>query len=189
MSISNTLKKTTRSAAPNLSNIRVRRSKPQTQPLVPMLSQQVAPAGTYASRIAAVTASKIESTNADAVDVIYELTGDDGKVVSGRVRYKIGGYHLEQFLVAMGEAGVPVGSPITDVIGVEEEIEIIYPWNGSLAKIKSRRPLEEPDEMPAPKQKPVSKQKPVVKHQASAPAADDGDDDFDDFLEDDEDDI
>ena len=54
MSISNTLKKTTRSATPNLSNIRVRRSKPQTQPLVPMLSQQVAPAGTYASRIAAV---------------------------------------------------------------------------------------------------------------------------------------
>lgn len=166
-----------------LSNIRVRRSKPQTQPLVPMLSQQVAPAGTYASRIAAVTASKIAGNNADAVDVIYELTGDDGKVVSGRVRYKIGGYHLEQFLEAMGKAGVPDGSPITDVIGVEEEIEIIYPWSGALAKIMSRRPLEEPDEKPAPKQKPV------VKHQAPAPAADDGDDDFDDFLEDDEDDI
>jgi hypothetical protein len=80
--------------ATSLSNVRIRRSKTQT--VIPMLKEKVAPAGTYTSRIAAVTASKIDGTNADAVDITYELTANDGKVVQGRIRYEIGGYHFDR---------------------------------------------------------------------------------------------
>ena len=186
MSLSNSLKKNSRSVASNLNNIRIHRSQSQTT--VPMLSQRVAPAGIYKSRITNVIMSRTTGGD-DAVDVIHELTAEDGKVVQGCIRYILGGHHLACFYHAMLDAGVPEENPITDAIGVEELLEIVYPQRGSLAKIKSRRPLEEPGEKPAPKQKSVATQKPVVKHQAPAPAADDGDDDFDDFLEDDEDDI
>lgn len=186
MTLSKAVKNSTRSAASNISNIRIQRT--QTQPLVPMLSQRVAPAGIYKSRITNVIMSRTTGGD-DAVDVIHELTAENGKVVQGCIRYILGGHHLACFYNAMLDAGVPEENPITDAIGVEELLEIVYPQRGSLAKIKSRRPLEEPDEKPAPKQKSVAKQKAVVKHQAPAPAADDGDDDFDDFLEDDEDDI
>ena len=125
--------------ATSLSNVRIRRSKIQT--VIPMLKEKVAPAGTYTSRIAAVTAAKIEGTNADAVDVIYELTADDGKVVQGRIRYEIGGYHFDRLGDALIDAGLPDGSPITDAVDIQEEITIVYPHRGALAKIKTRRPL------------------------------------------------
>lgn len=125
--------------ATSLNNVRIRRT--QTQATVPMLNQKVAPAGTYASKIVAVTASQIDTTKADAVDVIYELTAADGKVVQGRVRYEIGGYHFDRLADALVNAGVPDGSPITAAVGVEEQIEIIYSYKGALAKIKDRRPL------------------------------------------------
>ena len=176
MSLSNCLKKNTRSVAPNLNNIRIHRS--QTQTTVPMLNQKVAPAGVYTSKIVAVTASKIESTNADAVDITYELTADDGRVTQGRIRYEIGGYHFDRLGDALLDAGLPAGSSIVDAVGIEEQLEIIYPQRGSLAKIKSRCPLES---TVATKQKPVAKPK--------SPAVEvDEDDEFDDFLDDENDD-
>ena len=180
MSLSNSLKKNTRSVAPNLNNIRIHRSQPQTT--VPMLNEKVAPAGVYISKIAAVTASKIQTTEADAVDITYELTGDDGRIVQGRIRYEVGGYHLAKLLEALAEAGVPDGTPITNAVGTMEKIEIMYPYRGSLAKIVSRCPVEAPAE---PEQKPKAQPKAKLK----APAVDvSEDDEFDDFLEDDEDD-
>ena len=139
MSLSSTLRKNKNTTAAPLSNVRIHRSKTQT--VIPMMKQSVVPAGTYTSRITAVTASKIENTQADAVDVIYELTADDGKVVLGRIRYELGGYHFDRLADALIDAGLPEGSSIVDAVGIEEELEISYPHQGSLAKIKSRRPL------------------------------------------------
>ena len=163
-----------------LSNIRIYRS--QTQTTVPMLNEKVAPAGVYTSKIVDVTASKIETTNADAVDLIYELTADDGRVVQGRIRYEIGGYHFDRLGEALIAAGLPDGSPITDAVGTTEEIEIVYPRKGSLAKIKSRCPIEDSAE---PAQK--SKAKPKAKPKAPAVEVDE-DDEFDDFMDDENDD-
>lgn len=139
MSLSNTLRKNKNTAVPTLSNVRIRRSKTQT--VVPMLTSKIAPAGTYTSRIAAVTASNIEGTNADAVDLIYELTDSGGKVVQGRIRYEIDGYHFYRLGDALIAAGLPEGSSIAEAVGIEETLEIVYPQRNSLAKIKSRRPL------------------------------------------------
>lgn len=181
MPITNSARAKTNPANP-LSNIRIHRSQSQTT--VPMLNEKVAPAGVYTSKIVAVTASKIESTNADAVDITYELTADDGRVTQGRIRYEIGGYHFDRLGEALIAAGLPDGSPITDAVGTIEEIEIVYPRKGSLAKIKSRCPIEDSAE-PAQKSKAKPKAKP------KAPAVDViEDDEFDDFFEsDDEDDF
>lgn len=176
MPITNSARAKTNPANP-LSNIRIHRS--QTQTTVPMLNEKVAPAGVYISKIVDVTASKIETTNADAVDLIYELTADDGRVVQGRIRYEIGGYHFDRLGEALIAAGLPDGSPITDAVGTIEEIEIVYPRKGSLAKIKSRHPFVSTD---------VPKQKPVAKPKAPAVEVDEDDefDDFNDFNEEDD---
>lgn len=175
MPIANSLRDKKTAANP-LNNIRISRTKTQTT--VPMLNQKVAPAGVYTSKIAAVTASKIESTNADAVDITYELTANDGRVVQGRIRYEIGGYHFDRLGDALLDAGLPVGSSIVDAVGIEEQLEIVYPQRGSLAKIKNRCPLTS---SVAPQQKPAAKHK--------APKVNvDEDDEFDDFLDDENDD-
>ena len=161
----------------SLSNVRIHRSKNQNT-AVPMLTQKVAPAGIYTSRIAAVTASKIESTNADAADITYELTADDGRVVQGRIRYEIGGYHFDRLSDALINAGLPDGSPIIDAVGLTEQLEIAYPQKNSLAKIKSRRPLAA---SAVPTQKAAARPKAV-------PAEDDAEDE-DDYDEDDEEDL
>lgn len=179
MPITNSARAKTNPANP-LSNIRIHRSQSQTT--VPMLNEKVAPAGVYTSKIVAVTASKIESTNADAVDITYELTADDGRVTQGRIRYEIGGYHFDRLGEALIAAGLPDGSPITDAVGTIEEIEIVYPRKGSLAKIKSRCPIEDSAE---PAQK--SKAKPKAKPKAPAVEVDE-DDEFDDFMDDENDD-
>ena len=162
--------------ATSLSNVRIRRSKTQT--VIPMLKEKVAPAGTYTSRIAAVTASKIDGTNADAVDITYELTANDGKVVQGRIRYEIGGYHFDRLGDALIDAGLPDGSPITDAVDIQEEITIVYPHRGALAKIKDRRPLAA---SAAPAQKAAVRSTAVV--------AEDDDEAEDDYDEDDEEDL
>ena len=163
--------------ATSLSNVRIRRSKPQNTS-APMLTQKVAPAGTYSSRIAAVTPSKIETTNADAVDITYELTANDGKVVQGRIRYEIGGYHFDLLGDALIDAGLPDGSPITDAVDIQEEITIVYPHRGALAKIKDRRPLAA---SAVPTQKAAARPKAVL--------AEDDAEDEDDYDEDDEEDL
>lgn len=172
-----TKRSTPKKNSTTLDNIRIRRSNTQT--IVPMLTSKIAPAGTYASRIAAVTASKIENSSADAVDITYELTDSSGKVVQGRLRYEIGGYHFDRLGDALIDAGLPNGSSIVDAVGIEEEIELIYPYRGALAKIKSRRPLEA---IVAPK-------KAVAKPEAPADDGNDEDDEYDDFLPDDEEDF
>ena len=175
MPITNSARAKTNPANP-LSNIRIHRSQSQTT--VPMLNEKVAPAGVYTSKIVDVTASKIETTNADAVDLIYELTADDGRVVQGRIRYEIGGYHFDRLGEALIAAGLPDGSPIVDAIGVTEEIELVYPQKNSLAKIKSRRPLAA---SAAPAQKAAVRSTAVV--------AEDDDEAEDDYDEDDEEDL
>lgn len=99
------------------------------------------------------------------------------------MRYEVGGYHLEKLLDALAEAGVPEDSPITEAVGTVEQIEITYPYRGSLAKIVSRCPIEDSAE---PAQK--SKAKPKAKPKAPAVEVDEDDefDDFNDFNEEDD---
>lgn len=169
MPITNSMKNK-KNPASSISNVRIRRTKSQTT--APMLTQKVAPAGIYTSKITDVTMSKTENGE-DAVDVTYELTSANGKVAQGRLRYTLDGFHFERFSDAMIDAGVPEDSPITEAVGIEEEIEVVYPQRNSLAKIKSRHPLN------AAK----AKQTKAV----AAAEVDEEDAEFDDFLPDEED--
>lgn len=162
--------------ATSLSNVRIRSSKTQNT-ATPMLTQKVAPAGIYTSKISAVTMSKTQQGE-ESIDVTYELTDANGKVAQGRIRYPLDSYHFDRLSNALVAAGLPNGSPIVDAIGVTEEIELVYPQKNSLAKIKSRRPLAA---SAVPTQKAAARPKAV-------PAEDDAEDE-DDYDEDDEEDL
>lgn len=159
--------------ATSLSNVRIRSSKTQNT-ATPMLTQKVAPAGIYTSKISAVTMSKTQQGE-ESIDVTYELTDANGKVSQGRIRYPLDSYHFDRLSNALVAAGLPNGSPIIDAIGVTEEIELVYPQKNSLAKIKNRSPLAA---SAVPTQKAAARPKAV-------PAEDDAEDE-DDFSEDDE---
>lgn len=157
----------------SLNRIRIRSTTTQNT-VAPMLTQKVAPAGIYTSKISAVTMSKTQQGE-ESIDVTYELTDANGKVAQGRIRYPLDSYHFDRLSNALVAAGLPNGSPIIDAIGVTEEIELVYPQKNSLAKIKNRSPLAA---SAVPTQKAAARPKAV-------PAEDDAEDE-DDFSEDDE---
>lgn len=180
---SNNVMKTPESVA----NIIVRRSQ-QGKKRVPMLTETVVPAGTYHSVVVAV-----EDAHSDEgkpmVDVTYRFTDARGKETEARMRYPITGYHLEKVIDAWLDAGLPEGSHLTDAVGLEEEVVIVYPQQGALGKIKSRRPVGKATKTAS---KVVSSQK--TTHRvvddtyeedfAEDEPAEDFDDEFYDFLED-----
>lgn len=151
-------------AAQSVSKLIVKRSKRKVK-AAPMLTEDIAPAGKYRSEIVGVADAKSDVGKL-MVDVTYRLTDDRGKSVDARIRYPAEGYHIQKFFDALIDAGLPEESPLTEAVGIEEEVEIVYPFEGALGKIKSRKP--------APVAKPPAKNpKRVVS------AEDDQDDDSD----------
>lgn len=191
MPVTNAKKNTTpkKSAAPmSVSDIVVRRSQ-QLQKRAPMLTEQVVPAGTYHSTVIAVEDAHSEEGKAKA-DVTYRFTDAGGKTREGRVRYPLAGYHMDRLIDALIDAGLPEGAPLTDSVGLEEDVTVVYPYDGSLGKIKNRRPANQAVS-PAAK-KPVSKQVPtksrklLVEDDEDEEMLEDDDSEFDDFLEEDD---
>ena len=183
MATLNSRKTATAKVAKSVSDLIVRRSNRKVK-AAPMLTEDIVPAGKYRSKIVAVTDAKSD-TGKPMVDITYGFTDDRGKTVVARVRYPTVGYHLDALCDALIDAGLPEESPLTDSVGIEEDLEIVYPFTGALGKIKNRRPATT-EEKPLPK---LQKGKETVK----LPRYDDEDDgasdeeDFDDdFLEEDD---
>ena len=141
MPIKNPRKSLVKNDPSSVSDLIVRRSKRKAK-AAPMLTEDIAPAGTYRSEIISVADAKSDIGKL-MVDVTYRLTDGRGKAVDARIRYPAEGYHIERLFDALIDAGLPEESPVTEAVGIVEEVEIVYPFEGALGKIKSRRPAVE----------------------------------------------
>ena len=178
-------KSATPKEARSISDVIVRRSKRKVK-AAPLLTEDIVPAGKYRSEIVGIADAKSDVGKL-MVDVTYRLTDSRGKVVDTRIRYPAKGYHIERLFDALVEAGLPEESPVTDAVGIVEAVEIVYPFEGALGKIKVRTPVAAPAPVPKPnlKSKPQPKRRAVLVEEDEA---EDADDEFDeDFLEDDDD--
>lgn len=170
----------TKKAPCSVAEIIVCRNRRQ-QKNFPMLTAEKVPAGTYHSVILAVKDAQNDEGKPMA-DVVYRFTSSSGKAVEAKIRYPITGYHIERLFDALIDAGLPEESPLTDAVGIEEEVQVVYPHEGSLGKIKTRRPVSKASE--------IKSQKPIPKKSAHR-VIDDKDfledeplEEFDDDLED-----
>ena len=180
----------TKKSPSSVADIIVRRNHRQ-QKNVPMLTADKVPAGTYRSVILAVK-DAVSDEGKPMADVVYRLTSSSGKVVEAKIRYPITGYHIERLFDALIDAGLPEGSPLKDAVGIEEDVTVVYPQEGALGKIKTRSPATKV--VQATPQKSVPKKYPQrVIDEADEDefpedvSGEDFDDEFDDFLEADED--
>ena len=180
MATLNSRKAAAAKVAKSVSDLVVRRSKYKTK-LAPMLTEEIAPAGKYLSEIISVADAKSDSGKF-MVDVTYRLTDDRGKVVDARIRYPAEGYHLQRLFDALIEAGLPEESPVIDAVGVVEEVEVVYPFEGSLGKIKDRKPATVVNRPPTKK----AKRAVLVEEDDESDDSEAEDDEFDDFLEEDD---
>lgn len=164
--------------APSKILVRRRRSNRSA----PMLTADVVPAGEYRSKIISITGSFC-SDGTPAVDVIYCFADGSGRSAEAKIRYPLSGVHLERLFDALLDAGLPEGAPLTDAVGIVEEVVVAYPYDGALGKIKMRRPAASPTSSAAPK-----KMSSKITRTVSIEEADKDDDDseFEDFLEDDD---
>lgn len=167
----------------SVSDLIVRRSQRKMK-AAPMLTEEVVPAGKYCSEVISVTDAKSDAGKLMA-DVTYRFSDAGGKAVVARVRYPATGYYIEKLYDALVEAGLPEESPLTEAVGIEEEVEIVYPFEGALGKIKNRKPA------PAAKHPPAKNPKRAVVAEEVQSGADenveiDFEDDDDDFLADDD---
>lgn len=178
MSALNSKKSAPPKVAKSVSDLIVRRSKRKVK-AAPMLTEDIVPAGQYRSKIIAVTDAKTDEGKLMA-DVTYRFTNARGKTVDARIRYPAVGYHIEKLYDALIDAGLLEESPLIDAVGIEEEVEIAYPFEGALGKIKARSPVAAATPAPVPKPK---KRAALVEEDDA-----DEDDEFDedDFLTDDD---
>lgn len=185
MSTLNQRRSATPRVAKSVSDILVRRSKRKAK-AAPMLTEDVAPAGRYRSEIIGVADAKNDGGKL-MVDVTYRLTNDRDEAVDARIRYPAEGYHIERLFDALIEAGLPEESPVTDAVGVVEEVEVVYPFEGSLGKIKDRKPATTANRPPIKK----AKRTVFVEEDDESDDPESEDDEFDVFLEEDleEDDV
>ena len=182
MPVLNSKKSTTKNAPMSASDLLVRRSKRKAK-AAPMLTEDIAPAGKYRSEIVGIADAKSDVGKL-MVDVTYRLTDSRGKVVDTRIRYPAEGYHIERLFDALIEAGLPEESPMTDAVGVVEEVEVVYPFEGALGKIKNRKPATAANRPPAKK----AKHAVLVDEddELDDSEAEDDEEEDDDFLEEDD---
>ena len=173
-------KKITPKEARSISDLIVRRSKRKAK-AAPMLTEDIAPAGAYRSEIISVADAKSDLGKL-MVDVTYRLTDGRGKAVDARIRYPAEGYHIERLFDALIDAGLPEESPVTEAIGIVEAVEIVYPFEGALGKIKKRSPVSA-DDHPAPKSQKAKKPAKRFRDAEDMFAEEDDEDDDLDFLE------
>ena len=190
MPVINSKKNTTKKSPTSVADIVVRRSQ-QSKKKVSMLTADKVPAGTYHSVILAVK-DAVSDDGKPMADVIYRLTSPGGKVAEARIRYPIPGFHLDRLIDALIDAGLPEESPLTDAVGIEESLTIVYPQEGALGKIKSRSPaskvVQTTPQMPVQKKRPQRVIDDTDDDEFSEDVAGQNfDDEYEDFLEVDED--
>lgn len=169
-------------SAVSVADIVVRRSQ-QAKKRVPLLTENVIRAGAYHSTIIAVE-DACNDEGKPMADVTYHFVDANGKATDARVRYPVAGYHIERLFDALIEAGLSEGAPLTDAVGIEEEVTIVYPHDGALGKIKSRRPAAQVAKTVPTKSIPKkASQRIFEEDEDDEEEPVDDDSEFDDFLE------
>lgn len=139
-------KPTNSKSSQSVTDLRIHRQ--QNRKETPLLTSEILPAGKYYSEIIAIDDATCASGK-PAADVTYRFTGKDGVSVTAKIRYPHKGYHIEQLFEAMLDAGLPDGAHLTEAVGVQEEVEVIYAYEGALGKIKTRRPVGVAKQVPS----------------------------------------
>lgn len=170
-----TPKKTTAKKAASVADIVVHRSKKKIN--VPLLTEENVPAGTYQTVITAVR-DAITEKGKPAADVTYCFTASDGYSTEATVRYPIGGYHLAVLMDDLLNAGLAEGSSLTESVGIQQVVNVTYPYEGALGSIQYLNQCSETNKRPRPPVKSMSVDKVVNVDD------EDEDDDFDDYLDD-----
>ena len=176
---------TSKKTPASVADIVARRSH-QAKKKAPMLTTEIVPAGTYRSVVLAVEDAHSEEGKAMA-DVTYRFTDAVGEATEACIRYPVTGYHIQRLVDALIDAGLPEGAPLTDAVGLEEEVTIVYPYEGALGKINRRQPATQAvstaAKKPVPKQAPPKNRKALVEVDEDEEMLEDDDSEFDDFLE------
>ena len=186
MPITNNKKVANQMTTPSVSTVHVHRKAKAVN--IPLLTADLVPPGKYRSKILSVE-DAVCANGAPAADVVYRFSSDCGTSAEAKVRYPLSGYHIGQLFEALLDAGLPEGSPLVDGVGIEEVVEIVYPFEGALGKIKTRRPAESPaPSTPKAKSKHSSRPRPFANPDLLAEdPEEDSEDEFEDFADFDDD--
>ena len=149
---------------------------------VPMAKANKIPPGSYRSRITSIKATKT-SAGDEAVETIYDLVAADGKQFQMREVIPVDAWAFELFCDALLTAGLQEGEDLTAAVGITEDVELVYPNPKGLGHFKNRKPVTDADVVAEEKAAVCSEPPEVVLEEDE----DDELDEFDDFLEDDED--
>ena len=170
---------------PTKTNVMDRALKRSTvQTTVPFITQDTVPAGRYLARITAVSDSKTTAGKA-AFDLTYELVDANGKAVVAKERHPADGYLFQKLVDHWIDCQlIPDGANPSDLVGIEEEAEVTYVYEGALGNLQNRRPCKHTTSKSAPSKKSSA---PPVNYADEGDLEEDMeedlDDEFDDFLD------
>ena len=142
----------------------------------PMAKANKIPPGQYRSTIISIKAVTTAAGD-DAVEVVYDLVTEDGNKYQMREIIPVDSWAFERFSDAMIAAGMEEDDDLTDAVGITEDVELVYPNPKGLGHFGQRTPA---DKEATVKTIPQPKENRRKAHPAEE------DDEFDDFLEDEE---
>ena len=152
---------------------------------IPFVRQSIVPAGTYTAKVITVKEAKT-TAGEDAIDIIYNLTNANGKVVAAKERFPIDGYVLTKLSTHWFNNNLlPDDATYADIVSIEETVDISYVNPKALGCLRNRRPVNQaskatPKKTSAPSVEDVDEVAPVED------VEEDFDDDYEDFLADDD---
>lgn len=150
---------------------------------VPFVKQSVIPAGTYTARITVVKEAQT-TAGEDAIDIVYDLTNNKGKVVTVKERFPIDGYLLGKLIDHWYDNQLlPDDATYSDIVGIEETVDISFVNPSSLGSLQNRRPVNHANKAASPNKTSLPPVKNVDEGESEEDMEEDWDE-FDDFLED-----
>ena len=157
---------------------------------IPFVKQSVVPAGTYVARVTAVKEAKTTAGD-DAIDIIYNFTNANGKVVAAKERFPIDGYVLTKLTTHwFNNSLLPDDATYADIVGIEETVDISFVNPSSLGSLKNRRPTNHASKAAPSKKSSTPLVNDTDEDELEEEQEEDLDDEFDDWLtDDDEDDL
>ena len=169
---------------PDKTNVMDRALKRSTvQTTVPFITQDTVPAGKYVTRITSVSDSKT-TAGKDAIDITYELVDSSGKAVVAKERHPADGYLFQKLVDHWIDCQlIPDGANPSDLVGIEEEAEVTYVYEGALGNLQNRRPVNQASKATSPKKTSAPPVKDADKDDLEEDMEEDLDDEFDDFLD------
>lgn len=151
---------------------------------IPFIKQSVVPAGTYVARVTAVKEAKT-TAGEDAIDIIYNFTNANGKVVAAKERFPIDGYVLTKLTTHwFNNSLLPDDATYADIVGIEETVDISYVNPTALGNLQNRKPCKRTANKAAPSKKTSAPPVEDVDESESEEDMEEDWDEFDDFLED-----